>query len=183
MLTVPLAYAREKSCGVKSAVLYQESHQQGSVHRLTTYVDDFGRRRASEVSIRIGKNKSLHFRHIVYDTYVLSVRDDEQTAEKLPVEAEPVNYLRLTPRITKKRNIQKVGEETVAGKPCTVYTLTTPYHGEVFDDKVWIWEGLVLKEERSNHGISISSTVTVLVDDEAEISPDKFAVPAGIPIR
>lgn len=106
MLTAPLAYAQEKSCGVKSAVLYKESHQQGSVNRLTIYVDDFGRSPASEVSIRIGKNKSLYFRHIVYDTYVLSVRDDEQTAEKLPVEAEPVNYLRLTPRITKKRPLR-----------------------------------------------------------------------------
>ncbi len=183
MLTAPLVYAQEKSCGVKSAVLYQESHAQGRVTPITTYVDEFGRRRASEFSIRLGKNKFLHFRHIVYDTYVLSLRSDEQTAEKLPVEAETVNYLRLTPRIIKKRNIQKAGEETVAGKPCIVYTLTTPYHGGVFDDKVWVWEGLVLKEERASHGISVSSTVTVQVDEAAEISPDKFTVPAGITIR
>jgi hypothetical protein len=68
---------------------------------------------------------------------------------------------------------KKVGQETMIGKPCDVWSI------ESLGTKVWVWQGVPLKTEVDMMGQRLVSTA-IKIDEKAEVAEERFALPAGV---
>lgn len=75
--------------------------------------------------------------------------------------------------MVKRTGAEKTGEGTVAGKPCEIWEIKS------LGSKMWLWNGIVLRQETNLAGQSMKSEATA-VQENVPIPEDKFAIPAGI---
>ena len=176
------AFAQEAKYGIKSAILKKEAVTMGQKVQGVQYFDDYGRKEASELTMKVGgvANVEKHIRTIADGDKIISIDLDMKVANKATLPAKPVNYLNLTDEVRELHKIKEVGTEEILCRKCTKYTLEVVYGGQTTYSTVWIWKGIPLKNETSSNGMVIVTEQATEIQENAEVPAMKFLVPEGV---
>ncbi|MGP1463462.1 hypothetical protein [Tannerella sp.] len=168
--------------GIKSAVIKKEVTAMGQKMQNTLYFDDYGKKEATELHIKVTNMEKL-MRTIAEGKTNVSIDVEEKKAYRMPAPDEPNNYRNLTQEDRKKYNIREGGEEEIAGKLCKKYTLDIPQGDMKFQATVWIWEGIMLKFESVNEGQVVVTDEAKEIRENEAIPADKFTIPEGFTVH
>ncbi|MDR0891978.1 MAG: hypothetical protein LBN24_05140 [Mediterranea sp.] len=172
--------AQEAKYGFKSGIIKKTSIAMGRKLEGTTYVDNYGKQEAMEITIKdvYGKGMDQMMRTITDSTGITAINltlNMGTRMKKPPI--EPINYLQLTPEVRDKYKIVDKGEETIAGKPCQKYSLEINQNGQNLQTNTWIWEGFPLKIEISSNGMLLSTETATDIQTDVPIPAEEFLVP------
>jgi hypothetical protein len=82
-----------------------------------------------------------------------------------------------------KFKIKELGQEQVAGKMCTKYSMeTTGFGQQAMPVTVWVWKGIILKRV-SSFNDNTFTTVAVEINENAPINADVFTIPSNVTIQ
>jgi hypothetical protein len=179
--------------GVKSGVVELTSIEEllpgqdttgtgGTGHRIawyTRYFDDFGARTA-EYQYSDSARTTLVRTSIDDNGIALLYMQGDTVARRIgwPRFMLP-NFNRLTDEMRTSYNITQIDGRTVLGKECTGYALLKN------DTKstIWTWQGIFLYGEV---GVDRSTKPTILqatsLQTDVPVPPEKFQLPAGVPV-
>ena len=175
------AGAQEKIYDVKSGKVTMEMDMMGQTIVQDIYFDDYGAKTATVSDF--GGNK---MRMLEKDGSNIMVNDAEKTAVRMPAMGpgaeNRINFLNLDEKTVKKNKIKEVGEETIAGKPCTKYTYKVLMMGQAVTVNVWVYKGITLKTSTKTDFGEIAMTATS-IEEDVQIDPSMFTIPEGIEIQ
>jgi hypothetical protein len=176
--------------GVKSGVITMSMDMMGNEMITETYFDDYGLKTAnvSEGGFMGGEGKTRTITD--KDGAQIRINDAEKTATKFPAGGmgfgmgggrAQINWNNLTDQVKKENNIKEVGKETIAGKECTKYSMTTEGFQGPQEQTVWIYKGIQLKNEMSSDFGTFGATCKKF--EEKEVPASMFEVPAGVKVE
>ncbi|MBQ6287213.1 MAG: hypothetical protein IJK73_06105 [Bacteroidales bacterium] len=169
--------APAKKYGFKSAIVKLSTDVMGQKITSTTYIDDFGAKECQKTKVSVPGAGEIEAATIMKDGKVWAVDYSSKKVLDMTGKTDtPPNFLELDEESVKKYELQEVGKETVLDKECTVYTMKEEVQGMKVDRKVWIYKGLMLKQETSAVGMKIKATVIELQEDAA-VLPQVFDIP------
>ena len=196
MAVVSLANAQAPAnapYGVKSGV-YTMSMAFGDNEMITEYYfDNYGLKTAQvqEGGGMMGMGQEGKTRTITdKDGATIRINDEAKTATKFPAGGPmggfgggraQINWNNLTDQVKKDNNIKELGKETIAGKECTKYSMTTEGFQGPQEQTVWIYKGIQLKNEMSSDFGTFGATCKKF--EEKEVPASMFEVPAGIKVE
>jgi hypothetical protein len=90
-------------------------------------------------------------------------------------EEQKKDLVKMGEDMMRQMGAKEAGEETIAGKPCKVWTM------ESLGTKVWTWSGLTLKSRADLMGVKQHLEATN-VQIDVPVPADKFEVPAGVKV-
>ena len=107
--------------------------------------------------------------------------DDAKKDEAKMTESGPgLNLLDPDEAYLKANKIEKLGTEDVFGRTCTVYSYKTKSLLRTISNKVWIWQGIILKmETRGALGANNDMMVT-LFEENIKIPASTFNIPETV---
>ena len=119
----------------------------------------------------------------------IRINDEAKTATKFPSFGgmgfgggrAQINWNKLTDEVKKENNIKELGKETIAGKECTKYSMTTEGFQGPQEQTVWIYKGIQLKNEMNSDMGTFGSTCKKF--EEKEVPASMFEVPAGVKVE
>ena len=196
MAVVSLANAQapaDAPYGVKSGV-YTMSMAFGDNEMITEYYfDNYGLKTAqvSEGGFGMmgggqqGKTRTITDK----DGAQIQINDEAKTATKMPSFGgmgfgggrAQINWNKLTDEVKKANNIKELGKETIAGKECTKYSMTTEGFQGPQEQTVWIYKGIQLKNEMSSDFGTFGATCKKF--EEKDVPASMFEVPAGVKVE
>ena len=180
--------------GVKSGV-YTMSMAFGDNEMITEYYfDNYGLKTAqvSEGGFGMmgggqqGKTRTITDK----DGAQIQINDEAKTATKMPSFGgmggfgggrAQINWNKLTDEVKKANNIKELGKETIAGKECTKYSMTTEGFQGPQEQTVWIYKGIQLKNEMSSDFGTFGATCKKF--EEKDVPASMFEVPAGVKVE
>ena len=179
--------------GVKSGV-YTMSMAFGDNEMVTEYYfDNYGLKTAqvSEGGFGMmgggqqGKTRTITDK----DGSQIQINDEAKTATKMPSFGgmgfgggrAQINWNKLTDEVKKANNIKELGKETIAGKECTKYSMTTEGFQGPQEQTVWIYKGIQLKNEMSSDFGTFGATCNKF--EEKDVPASMFEVPAGVKVE
>jgi hypothetical protein len=124
------------------------------------------------------------------DGATIRINDEAKTATKFPAGGPmggfgggraQINWNNLTDQVKKDNNIKELGKETIAGKECTKYSMTTEGFQGPQEQTVWIYKGIQLKNEMSSDFGTFGSTCKKF--EEKDVPASMFEVPAGVKVE
>ncbi|MCQ2976052.1 MAG: hypothetical protein MJ211_14720 [Bacteroidales bacterium] len=174
------AQEAEASYEFKSAVISTKADMMGQPMITKYYIDDYGKKQATEMDMNFGGN-AMHI-IAVKQADGSTISYDLNTKEGRKEVQANVNFLNITPEVTKKYKIKELGEELCQDKPCKVYSLEIEQMGMAVGQKVWIWKGFALKTEIDGGMFTMVTEVSELNLD-AEIDQKIFEIPADVKVR
>jgi hypothetical protein len=177
--------------GVKSGVITMSMDMMGNEMITETYFDDYGLKTAqvSEGGFMGGEGKTRTITD--KDGAQIRINDAEKTATKFPAggmgmgmggNRPQINWNNLTDQVKKDNNIKELGKETIAGKECTKYSMTTEGFQGPQEQTVWIYKGIQLKNEM-NMGDFGTFGSTCKKFEEKAVDASMFEVPAGVKVE
>ncbi len=179
--------------GVKSGV-YTMSMAFGDNEMITEYYfDNYGLKTAQvqEGGGMMGMGQEGKTRTITdKDGATIRINDDAKTATKFPAGGmmggfgggrAQINWNNLTDQVKKDNNIKELGKETIAGKECTKYSMTTEGFQGPQEQTVWIYKGIQLKNEMSSDFGTFGATCKKF--EEKDVPASMFEVPAGVKVE
>ena len=176
--------------GVKSGVITMSMDMMGNEMITETYFDNYGLKTAqvSEGGFMGGEGKTRTITD--KDGAQIRINDAEKTATKFPAGGmgfgmgggrAQINWNNLTDQVKKENNIKEVGKETIAGKECTKYSMTTEGFQGPQEQTVWIYKGIQLKNEMSSDFGTFGATCKKF--EEKDVPASMFEVPAGVKVE
>lgn len=184
MVTMTYAQEQKESAiyGVKSGIVTMESEMMGQKIVQLIYFDDFGAKQAT-VS-EFGGNK---MRMLVIDGQNVIINEAEKSATRMPAMGPQggrnrINYNNLTEQVIKDNKIKELGEEIIAEKACKKYSVTVSMMGQDFEQKVWIYKGVVMKTASESEFGSMEQAATKF-EENVTIPASMFTVPEGITVQ
>ena len=176
--------------GVKSGVITMSMDMMGNEMITETYFDDYGLKTAqvSEGGFMGGEGKTRTITD--KDGAQIRINDAEKTATKFPAGGmgmgfgggrAQINWNNLTDQVKKENNIKEVGKETIAGKECTKYSMTTEGFQGPQEQTVWIYKGIQLKNEMSSDFGTFGQTCKKF--EEKAVDASMFEIPAGVKVE
>ncbi len=119
----------------------------------------------------------------------IQINDEAKTATKMPSFGgmgfgggrAQINWNKLTDEVKKANNIKELGKETIAGKECTKYSMTTEGFQGPQEQTVWIYKGIQLKNEMSSDFGTFGATCKKF--EEKDVPASMFEVPAGVKVE
>ena len=196
MAVVSLANAQAPAnapYGVKSGV-YTMSMAFGDNEMITEYYfDNYGLKTAQvqEGGGMMGMGQEGKTRTITdKDGATIRINDEAKTATKFPAGGPmggfgggraQINWNNLTDQVKKDNNIKELGKETIAGKECTKYSMTTEGFQGPQEQTVWIYKGIQLKNEMSSDFGTFGATCKKF--EEKDVPASMFEVPAGVKVE
>jgi len=176
--------AQEARYEFKSAIIKSEMSFGEMKTVVTTYVDDYGKKEATEFSMVGPDGNESNWLNITEGATTTSVNLTAKTAFKMQSRQATVNFLKLTPEIKAARNIKELGEETVAEKSCKKYSLETSWGERTSKVTNWVWKGFVLKlETLGDDGNVFMSSKATEIQENVAVPAGKFVVPSGITVQ
>ena len=177
--------------GVKSGVITMSMDMMGNEMITETYFDNYGLKTAqvSEGGFMGGEGKTRTITD--KDGTQIRINDAEKTATKFPAgglgfgmggNRPQINWTKLTDQVQKENNIKELGKETIAGKECTKYSMTTEGFQGPQEQTVWIYKGIQLKNEMSMGDFGTFGS-TCKKFEEKDVPASMFEVPAGIKVE
>ena len=195
MAVVSLANAQapaDAPYGVKSGVYTMSMEMMGNEMITEYYFDNYGLKTAqvSEGGGMMGMGGEGKTRTITdKDGAQIRINDEAKTATKFPSFGgmgfgggrAQINWNKLTDEVKKENNIKELGKETIAGKECTKYSMTTEGFQGPQEQTVWIYKGIQLKNEMNSDMGTFGSTCKKF--EEKEVPASMFEVPAGVKVE
>ena len=195
MAVVSLANAQapaDAPYGVKSGVYTMSMEMMGNEMITEYYFDNYGLKTAqvSEGGGMMGMGGEGKTRTITdKDGAQIRINDEAKTATKFPSFGgmgfgggrAQINWNKLTDEVKKENNIKELGKETIAGKECTKYSMTTEGFQGPQEQTVWIYKGIQLKNEMNSEMGTFGSTCKKF--EEKEVPASMFEVPAGVKVE
>jgi opacity protein-like surface antigen len=179
--------------GVKSGV-YTMSMAFGDNEMITEYYfDNYGLKTAQvqEGGGMMGMGQEGKTRTITdKDGATIRINDEAKTATKFPAGGPmggfgggraQINWNNLTDQVKKDNNIKELGKETIAGKECTKYSMTTEGFQGPQEQTVWIYKGIQLKNEMTSDFGTFGQTCKKF--EEKDVPASMFEVPAGVKVE
>ena len=178
--------------GVKSGVYTMSMEMMGNEMITEYYFDNYGLKTAqvSEGGGMMGMGGEGKTRTITdKDGAQIRINDEAKTATKFPSFGgmgfgggrAQINWNKLTDEVKKENNIKELGKETIAGKECTKYSMTTEGFQGPQEQTVWIYKGIQLKNEMNSEMGTFGSTCKKF--EEKEVPASMFEVPAGVKVE
>ena len=175
--------AQDNFFGIKSGHLKYETQTSGGLQYNEVWFDDYGRLRNQHDQIMMEGMGNYNTEVIFRDgnVYTSAWFDDERDNEAAMTEGLPgLNYLNPSEEFIKQSQFKKVGTEEIFGKTCDVYTYKTKSLLRTISNKVWVWEGIILKmETKGALGANNSMMVTEFVQNP-KLPASTFALPKVI---
>jgi hypothetical protein len=171
--------AQEAKYEIKSAIIKKETVMMGQKFESVSYIDDFGRKESTEITIKNGMASGVdkHIRTLMEDNAVVTVDLDLKTTNRVDLPEKPVNYLQLTPEIREKYSVKDAGEEEIAGRKCLKHELEITQMGHTLQMKTWVWKGVVLKSETAAGGTVFATETATEIQENATVPAEKFTLP------
>ncbi|MBR4842945.1 MAG: hypothetical protein IK006_07625 [Bacteroidaceae bacterium] len=180
--------------GVKSGVYTMSMDMMGNEMITEYYFDNYGLKTAqvSEgggfgmMGGGEGKTRTITDK----DGAQIRINDEAKTATKMPSFGgmggfgggrAQINWNKLTDEVKKANNIKELGKETIAGKECTKYSMTTEGFQGPQEQTVWIYKGIQLKNEMSSDFGTFGATCKSF--EEKDVPASMFEVPAGVKVE
>jgi len=173
--------AQDKFYGIKSGHLKYKTQSSGNPNRREVWFDDYGRYQkqlsqtyrdglgyfCTETLMRDGK------------TYTNTWFDDDRKDEAWMAEGtSSINYLNPSDLFVRHTQFKEVGSEEVLGKTCNVYTYRLP---GLPTTKVWVWEGILMREVVQNDAGSLYYDMLVTeFDENPDLPASTFALPTTV---
>lgn len=173
-------HAQEKCYEIKSGIVTMEMDVMGQTIVQKLYFDDYGLKNANTSELG-----GRQIRRIEVGNEQIMINDTERTATKMPamsIETNSINFLNLTEQVVKKNKIKEIGQEEIAGKPCTKYTYKVLMMGQARSVNVWIYKGITLKTSAKTDFGEIVITATN-IEEDVQIDPSMFTIPEGVEIQ
>ena len=179
--------------GVKSGVITMSMDMMGNEMITETYFDNYGLKTAqvSEGGGMMGMGGEGKTRTITdKDGAQIRINDEAKTATKFPAGGmgfgmgggrAQINWNKLTDEVKKQNNIKELGKETIAGKECTKYSMTTEGFQGPQEQTVWIYKGIQLKNEMTSDFGTFGATCKKF--EEKDVPASMFEVPAGVKVE
>lgn len=174
------AAAQEKRYEIKSGIVTMEMSMMGQNIVQKMYFDDYGAKHAS-----ISEFGGQKMRSIDVDGKNVMIDDAAKTATKMPamgIETNKINFLNLTEQVIKKNKIKELGQEEIAGKPCTKYSYKVLMMGQAVTVNVWVYKGIALKTSSKTDFGEMGMTATG-IEEDVQVDPALFTLPEGVEIK
>lgn len=161
------------------------------------YFDDYGAKKAT-----VSKMGGRTTRTITDENgATITINEEQKTATRMPSfggrggmggfgggfggsGTAPVNFNALDSKTIKKNKIQELGQEEIAGKMCTIYSVRVVQMQQFITNKYWVYKGIVMKSETMSFMSENPIVTTVTSLEEDAVMPEGiFEVPAGIEVR
>ncbi|MCD8043139.1 MAG: hypothetical protein LUH10_08745 [Tannerellaceae bacterium] len=176
-----LLFAQEAKYELQSAIIQKEAKAVGQQINIEWYVDDYGRKESIFTTVQLPMGLGSKALMVIMEGNKITTIDlDDKKANTTTLSESVINFLKLTPEVIREYDIREVGEETVAGKPCKIYTVRKEEMGMTADVKMWVWKGLQLKMETTMGGTTLYSETTTRIQENVPIPADKLQVPPGL---
>lgn len=169
----------ERKVKFKSAIIEMESKTMGFSQKMKLYLDDYGKKQLTEVSMEMLGKKVVQYA-LSDGEFMYSYNLETRQGTKSRVDTnsfDNINFNAITKDIADKFKIKKTGTEKVLNRECEVYTLE--FEAAKLKGTYWIWQGIPLKSESKVAGLGVVIEATA-VETDVEIDPQKFMVPDGI---
>lgn len=163
----------------KKGMITYLANMYGTKYLIYLRFTDYGKKRYSET-----KEGSTTL-NIVYDfndeRYMLDPKKKTGTKTIIPAgSANDINFLNLSKTAIDEHSIKSAGKEKILTKDCEIFEMKDAKTG--VNSKVWVWNGIMLKNEGSINNLSYSYTATN-IDLDATITGNMFQLPAGYNIK
>ncbi len=148
----------------------------------TLYFVDYGMREAKYTSteIKVGSFAQKTNRVTIMEGATIYTIDlDKKTGTKIEnpfyKKFEGRDATEVGEQMLRDMGGQKIGTESFLGKTCDVWEIRK------LGSKVWVWSGIPLKNETNFAGMQ-SAIVATKIEPNAQIPPEKLAIPADVKI-
>ena len=175
LLVAATALAQEapKRFGIKSGEFKSQTDMMGQIVEATTCFDDYGALQYSRTKMSMmGMDVDMGTLQRDGKTYMINY--GEKTVQETPVQ-ESINYLDLNEKAVAKYKVKEIGQDVVAGKECTVYSLEISQMGQTAKTKAYVWNGIPMKTVTETMGMSLTSTIVDV--KEGPVDASLFEVP------
>ena len=169
--------------GIKSGHLKYETQTSGGIQYNEVWFDDYGLLRKQHDQIMMEGMGNYHTEILFCggNVYSSTWLDNEKSDEAAMTEGLPdLNYLHPSDEFIKQTQFKEVGTEEVFGKTCKVYTYKTKSLLRSVSNKVWVWEGIILKMETKGAFGANNSMMVKEFEESPKLSPGTFAIPAKV---
>ena len=116
----------------------------------------------------------MQMTQISKDGVMYLVNKGEKSVQEMPGR-DQINYLNLTDEIIAKYKVKEIGNETVSGKECTIYTAEINQMGQSAKATVSVWNGFAMKSTIDMGGFAMSQKIVEI--NEGPVDAAKFEVP------
>ena len=175
--------AQDNFFGIKSGHLKYETQTSGGLQYNEVWFDDYGRLRNQHDQIMMEGMGNYNTEVIFRDgnVYTSAWFDNERDNTAAMTEGLPgLNYLNPSEEFIKQSQFKKVGTEEIFGKTCDVYTYKTKSLLRTISNKVWVWEGIILKMETKGALGANNSMMVTEFEENPTIPADTFAIPEKV---
>lgn len=176
--------AQDAIYGIKSGIITTEMDMMGQTIVQKQYFDDYGKKTAQVSDFGGGQ-----MRTITQDGSQIMINEAEKTAQRMPSFGgmggpgqNRINWTKLTDEVKKTNQIKELGKETIAGKECTKYSVTSEGFMGPQTQTVWIYQGITMKSSTSMGDMGEMVQVVTKLEENVDIKADMFTVPAGIQV-
>lgn len=176
-------HAQNPYYGIKSGHLKYETQTSGGIQYNEVWFDNYGLLRKQHDQIKMEGMGNYHTEVLFRDgnVYTSSWFDNENKNEAAMSEGLPdLNYLHPSEKFIKQSQFKEVGTEVVFGKTCKVYTYKTKSLLRTITNKVWVWEGIVLKMETKGALGADNSMMVKSFEQNPKLPASTFAIPAKV---
>ncbi|MDB5227267.1 MAG: hypothetical protein JWN78_1460 [Bacteroidota bacterium] len=173
----------------KSGILEAETIMPGGMGTTTMKItfDDYGKLKVTETNMAMsmgGHHMNTTSKSLVKDDYIYSWSSASKAGMKFkmdPSRMDPkkdMDFSKMTDEMKAKLHMQEVGNETIDGKDCKVFT----YEAETMKGKMWIWKQLPLQSEMTISGKTITTKYKSFRENPS-IPAGTFDVPSDIEFK
>lgn len=175
--------AQSNIYGIKSGHLKYETKTSGGIQYNEVWFDDYGQLKKQHDKIQMEGMGNYNTEVLLRDgkSYTSAWFDDAPNHDAKMTESGPgLNLLDPDDAYLKEYKIEKLGTEEVFGKTCTIYSYKTKSLLRTISNKVWLWQGIILKmETRGALGANNDMMVTEF-EENPELPASIFALPEVI---
>ena len=169
VLLVAVTAMGQNRYGIKSGSYKTEMDMMGQVITNTTYFDDYGAKEVTSMSMM-----GMEITQLQKDGTMYTINKGEKSVQEMPGR-DQINYLNLTDEIIAKYKVKEIGNETVSGKECTIYTAEINQMGQTAKATVSVWNGFAMKSTIDMGGFAISQKIVEI--NEGPVDAALFEVP------
>ena len=176
-------HAQEPYYGIKSGHLKYENQTSGGLQYNEVWFDDYGMLRKQHDQIMMEGMGNYNTEVLFRDgcVYTSAWFDNDNSNEASMTEGLPdLNYLHPSDAFIKQSQFKEVGTEEVFGKTCKVYTYKTKSLLRTISNKVWVWEGIILKMETKGALGANNSMMVKEFEENPKLPASTFAIPARV---
>lgn len=175
-----------KRYDIESAVIKYTTDMMGIQSKSTLYFTNYGQKECTESRAK-NMGQESRSRRFIANGFAYTLNMNNKTGSKMKIKPLPdsiinpedINFRNIPQGIKKRYNIQEAGEEKIAGKTCTVFSLELPDNAR---QRISVWKNIPLKIEFIDDGFQVVTTATEIIENP-DIPDTLFTIPEDFTIN